>query len=46
MNRAISAHRTRPVIDQVFPFDQAVQAYRHFRDANPFGKVVVGQEPE
>src|SRR5262249_14968464 len=46
MNRAISAHRTRPVIDQVFPFDEAVQAYRHFRDGNPFGKVVVGQEPE
>ena len=46
MNRAISAHRTRPVIDQVFPFDEAVQAYRHFRDGNPFGKVVVGQRPE
>lgn len=41
MNRAILAHRTRPVIDQVFAFQDAVEAYRHFRDGNPFGKVVV-----
>jgi NADPH:quinone reductase-like Zn-dependent oxidoreductase len=41
MNRAIAVHRTRPVIDRVFPFDGAVEAYRHLRDGNPFGKVVV-----
>ncbi|MGW4847222.1 zinc-dependent alcohol dehydrogenase family protein [Nocardia brasiliensis] len=41
MNRAIAAHRLRPVIDRVFPFDEAVQAYRYFRDGDPFGKVVV-----
>ncbi|CAM4481557.1 zinc-binding dehydrogenase [Nocardia ninae] len=41
MNRAISEHRTRPVIDRVFPLDDAVQAYRYFRDDDPFGKVVV-----
>jgi NADPH:quinone reductase-like Zn-dependent oxidoreductase len=41
MNRAIALHGTRPVIDRVFRFDDAVEAYRYFRDGNPFGKVVV-----
>ena len=41
MNRAILARRMRPVIDQVLPFEEATQAYRYFRDGNPFGKVVV-----
>jgi NADPH:quinone reductase-like Zn-dependent oxidoreductase len=41
MNRAIAVHRTRPVIDRVFGFDEAADAYRYFRDGNPFGKVVV-----
>jgi NADPH:quinone reductase-like Zn-dependent oxidoreductase len=41
MNRAIALHGTRPVIDRVFEFDETVEAYRYFRDGNPFGKVVV-----
>ncbi|MFQ6330252.1 zinc-dependent alcohol dehydrogenase family protein [Nocardia sp. CWNU-33] len=41
MNRAITEHRMHPVIDRTFPLDQAVEAYRYFRDGNPFGKVVV-----
>jgi NADPH:quinone reductase-like Zn-dependent oxidoreductase len=41
MNRAIRARRMRPVIDQVLPFEEAMQAYRYFRGGNPFGKVVV-----
>ena len=41
MNRAIRAHRLRPVIDRVLSFEEAVQAYRYFRDGDPFGKVVV-----
>jgi NADPH:quinone reductase-like Zn-dependent oxidoreductase len=41
MNRAIVARRMRPVIDQVLPFEETMQAYRYFRDGNPFGKVVV-----
>ncbi|MFI6048008.1 NAD(P)-dependent alcohol dehydrogenase [Nocardia sp. NPDC051321] len=41
MNRTISEHRMRPLIDRVFPLDEAVEAYRYFRDGNPFGKVVV-----
>ncbi|WP_433194870.1 zinc-dependent alcohol dehydrogenase family protein [Nocardia sp. CA-107356] len=41
MNRTITEHRMRPVVDRIFPLDQAVEAYRYFRDDNPFGKVVV-----
>jgi NADPH:quinone reductase-like Zn-dependent oxidoreductase len=41
MNRAIAAHRGRPVIDRVFPLQDAVEAYRYFCDGNPFGKVVI-----
>ncbi|MEW1736475.1 NAD(P)-dependent alcohol dehydrogenase [Nocardia beijingensis] len=41
MNRAIIAHRMRPVIDRVFAFAEAEAAYRYFRTGNPFGKVVI-----
>ncbi|WP_081635653.1 NAD(P)-dependent alcohol dehydrogenase [Nocardia sp. BMG111209] len=41
MNRAITAHRLRPVVDRVFPFEAAVDAYRCFREGDPFGKVVI-----
>lgn len=41
MNRAMAAHRTRPVIDRIFPFAEAPEAYRYFRDGSPFGKVVL-----
>lgn len=41
MNRAIALHRLRPVIDRVFPFEEAPAAYRHFESRAHFGKVVV-----
>jgi NADPH:quinone reductase-like Zn-dependent oxidoreductase len=41
MNRAIEVNGLRPVIDRVFPFDDAVAAYRYYEDAQPFGKVVI-----
>ena len=41
MNRAIELHRLRPVIDRVFPFDEAVAAYRYMETGGHFGKVVV-----
>ena len=43
MNEVIAAHRARPVIDRVFPFEQAASAYRYYQDARPFGKVVITQ---
>jgi NADPH:quinone reductase-like Zn-dependent oxidoreductase len=41
MNRLIAASGLRPVIDKVFAFDQAADAYRHLQSAKHFGKVVI-----
>ncbi|MER9776325.1 zinc-binding dehydrogenase [Mesorhizobium sp. M0220] len=41
MLRAISVHRLKPVIDKVFAFDEAQDAYRYFQQGDVFGKVVV-----
>ena len=41
MNRAISQHQVRPVIDRVFPFAEAADAYRHLERRAHIGKVVI-----
>lgn len=41
MNQAIGAHRITPVIDRVFDFDDALDAYRSYVEEDRFGKVVV-----
>lgn len=41
MNRAIAYGKLRPVIDKVFPFDAARDAYRYLDSAAHVGKVVV-----
>lgn len=41
MNRALSIHELHPIIDRVFPFEEARQAFKHFADGNHFGKVVI-----
>jgi NADPH:quinone reductase-like Zn-dependent oxidoreductase len=41
MNAAIALHQLRPVIDQVFPFEDAPAAYRHLESGSHFGKVVI-----
>ena len=41
MNRAISLHRLRPVIDRVFPMEQTAEALRHLEAGAHFGKVVI-----
>lgn len=37
----ITTHGLRPVIDRVFPFEDAPAAFRHYESAGPFGKVVI-----
>jgi NADPH:quinone reductase-like Zn-dependent oxidoreductase len=39
MNRAIRAHRMRPVIDRVFPFDEPRAAFDYLAAAGHFGKI-------
>jgi NADPH:quinone reductase-like Zn-dependent oxidoreductase len=41
MNRALAAGGLRPVIDRVFPFAEAKEAYRHLKSQNHFGKIVI-----
>jgi len=41
MNRAIATHRLKPVIDRVFPFEDAHAAYRYYEDGQHFGKVII-----
>jgi NADPH:quinone reductase-like Zn-dependent oxidoreductase len=41
MNRAIAAGGLKPVIDKVFPFAEAKDAYRHLKSQNHFGKIVI-----
>ncbi|WP_321921207.1 zinc-dependent alcohol dehydrogenase family protein [Paraburkholderia guartelaensis] len=40
MNPFLDEHRIRPVIDRVYAFDDAVQAFEHLA-RGPFGKVVI-----
>lgn len=41
MNRAIAAGGLKPVIDRVFPFAAARDAYRHLKSQTHFGKIVI-----
>jgi NADPH:quinone reductase-like Zn-dependent oxidoreductase len=41
MNRAIEVNQLRPVIDCVFPFNEAREAYRHLESGAHFGKVCI-----
>jgi len=42
MNRAIAQSRLRPIVDRVFPFAEAREAYDYLESGQHFGKVVVG----
>ncbi|WP_244422458.1 zinc-dependent alcohol dehydrogenase family protein [Ktedonobacter racemifer] len=44
MNRTIAQGRLRPVIDRVFPFEDAKAAYRYYEEAQPFGKVIISHQ--
>jgi NADPH:quinone reductase-like Zn-dependent oxidoreductase len=41
MNRAIEAAKLKPVVDRVFGFDEALDAYRYLKSGSHFGKVVI-----
>lgn len=41
MNRAIAVHGLKPVIDEVFPFEEAKAAYRHLESQRHLGKVAI-----
>ncbi|MFF2125422.1 NAD(P)-dependent alcohol dehydrogenase [Streptomyces olivochromogenes] len=41
MNRALTLHGTRPVVDRVFGFDEVHEAFRRYESGVAFGKVVI-----
>ena len=41
MVNAIAASRMKPVIDEIFSFDQAKQAFAHMESGAHFGKVAI-----
>ncbi len=41
MNRAIALHKMRPVLDRVFPFEEAPEALRYMEGGAHFGKIVI-----
>jgi NADPH:quinone reductase-like Zn-dependent oxidoreductase len=41
LNRALEQAKIRPVIDKVFPFESAREAYEYLGDGYHFGKVVI-----
>ncbi|WP_428667023.1 zinc-dependent alcohol dehydrogenase family protein [Reyranella sp.] len=41
MNRAIAANGLEPVIDKVFRFAEAKDAYRHLKGQGHFGKIII-----
>jgi len=41
MNRAMTVNELHPVIDRVFPFEQAREAYRYLESGAHFGKVCI-----
>jgi NADPH:quinone reductase-like Zn-dependent oxidoreductase len=44
MNRAISLHNTRPIIDRAFPFEEAREALAYMESGAHFGKIVLKRE--
>ncbi len=41
MIKCMEKYKIKPVIDRVFPFEKALDAYQHLYDAKHFGKVVI-----
>lgn len=44
MNQVLQEHQIKPIIDRVFPFNEAQEAYRYLKSAAHFGKVVIQLE--
>lgn len=41
MNRLLAAREIHPVVDRVFGFEEAQEAYRHLQSQKHIGKVVI-----
>jgi NADPH:quinone reductase-like Zn-dependent oxidoreductase len=41
MNRALEQNQIHPVVDKIFPFAEAAEAFRHMESGAHFGKIVI-----
>ena len=41
MNNAIALHKLKPVIDRVFPFEEAIGAFKYMGKGGHVGKIVI-----
>jgi NADPH:quinone reductase-like Zn-dependent oxidoreductase len=41
MNRAITLHKLRPVIDHVFSFEETREALKYMESGSHFGKIAI-----
>jgi NADPH:quinone reductase-like Zn-dependent oxidoreductase len=41
MNRAITLHKMKPVVDRAFGYEQTRDALQHMESGQHFGKIVV-----
>ena len=41
LNRVVVHSQIKPVVDRVFAFDEAAEAFQHLRDGKHFGKLVI-----
>jgi len=41
MNAAVTVAKLHPVIDHVFEFNEAQEAFQHMQSASHFGKIVI-----
>ena len=46
MNAAIARNELRPIVDRVFAFGEAVQAFRHMESASHFGKICIRMDEQ
>lgn len=45
MNRALTQHRIKPIVDLTFTFEQAKAAYEYLQSGKHFGKIVITMKP-
>lgn len=41
MNRAMTRHKTKPIVDKIFEFGETPAAYQYLQEGKHFGKVVI-----
>jgi len=41
LNEAVTRHKIEPIVDRVFPFSEAREAFEYFAEGNHFGKVCI-----